>query len=223
MKQNVEKLIFFDIGGTLCGAPHMFEYISQKFSPSNRDEVVEIMGKFFNDLYSNKNEDEFITVREMLELCLKQIAIELETEDLSSKAYAYYKELYIDNSFLYEDTIEVLNKIREKGISLIALSDADSEVLIENLKVLNIRNFFDKLIISSDVKSYKPSNKIISEALNCCNIPKSKIFIVGDSKVDIDSGKKMGINTVLINRTAEERDYGSDYTIKSLRELLQII
>lgn len=221
--ENIKKIIFFDIGGTLGDGPDLFEYIAEKYDDSRTELIEKNISNVFAKLYSNKNEEEFLSVREMLELSLSKVSSQLGIQDLSDFAHQYYKEFYLYKSCLYDDVIVVLKKLREQGIKLIVFSDADSDVMIEELKILNIYDFFEKFIISSDVKSYKPSNRIVSEGLKHCDIPSSNIFIVGDSKVDILSGKKMNIRTVLINRSNKEIDYQSDYTIKSLYELLSIV
>ena len=221
--KNLNKIIFFDIGGTLGDGPDMFNYIAQKYNDSRTEIIAKSISNIFEKLYSNKNEEEFLSVRQMLEISLTKVSLELKIENLSNLAHKYYKEFYHNKSYLYDDVIETLKKLRKKGIRLIVFSDADSDVMIEELKILGIYDFFEQFIISSDLKSYKPSNRIVKEGLKYCDIAKSNIYIVGDSKVDILSGKKMNIQTVLINRSNKKIDYQSDYTISSLDELLSII
>jgi len=221
--KNLNKIIFFDIGGTLGDGPDLFNYIAQKYNDSRTELIAKSISNIFEKLYSNKNEEEFLSVTQMLEIALSRVSVELKIEDSSKFAHKYYKEFYHNKSYLYDDVIETLKELTKKGVRLIVFSDADSDVMIEELKILGIYDFFEQFIISSDVKSYKPSNKIVNEALKYCDIAKSNIYIVGDSKVDILSGKKMNIQSVLINRSNEKIDYKSDYTISSLDELLSII
>jgi putative hydrolase of the HAD superfamily len=54
------------------------------------------------------------------------------------------------------------------------------------------------------------------------NVPIEKITFVGDEKKDIECAKNAGAISVLINRTDEEKNYGQDYTIQSLTELLNL-
>lgn len=218
-----QKIIFFDIGGTLGDGPNFFKYIADKYNDSRTELIEKSLSNIFEKLYSNKNEEEFLSVRQMLELSLSKVSSLLEVQDLSKFAHQYYKEFYFNKSCLYDDVIEVLKELRKKAVRLIVFSDADSDVLIEELKILNIYDYFEQFIISSDVRSYKPSDRIVNEGLKYCDINNSNTFIVGDSKVDILSGKKMHIKSILINRSCKKNDYQSDYTINSLDELLSIV
>lgn len=223
LSQKEKKIIFFDIGGTLGDGPNFFKFIADKYDDPRTEQIEKNIRDIFEKLYSNKNEEEFLSVRQMLELTLSRVSSKLEIEDLSNFAHQYYKDFYLSKSYLYGDVIEVLKKLTDKGIRLIVFSDADSDVLIEELKILSIYDYFENFIISSDARSYKPSDKIVNEGLKHCDISNADIFIVGDSKVDILSGRKMNIQTVLINRSSKKNDYQSDYTINSLAELLLIV
>ena len=46
---------------------------------------------------------------------------------------------------------------------------------------------------------------------------------VGDEEKDIVGANRLGITSVLINRTETTADFGQTYTIQSLHELLTLI
>lgn len=221
--KDSNKIIFFDIGGTLIGAPNLFSYIAEKYEDPRKEDIARVIDENYSDMYSNRNEDEFLSVRQMLEGSLKKVALELGIEDLSDSAHDYYEELYINESYLYNDVISVLNVLKQSGIKLIVLSNSDSDILIGELKALNIHHYFNEFIISNDVKSYKPSNGIVNIALKYCDVPKENIFLVGNSDEDVLSAKKMDITSVLIKRWDKNIEVKSDYTIDSLQKLLEII
>lgn len=221
--ETSNKIIFFDIGGTLVGAPNLFSYIAGKYNNSQKDEIAKIISENYDEMYYNAKEDEFLSVKEMLEISLKKVSLKLNIEDLSNSAHDYYEELYINEAYLYDDVIRVLNILKKRGIKLIVFSNSDSDILIKELKTLNINHYFDEFIISSDVKSYKPCNDIINKALGYCTILRKDIFFVGNSDEDVLSAKKMGITSVLIKRYDKKINVHSDYNINSLDELLEII
>ncbi|MFT8313639.1 MAG: HAD family hydrolase [Clostridium sp.] len=221
--ENQDKIIFFDIGGTLVGAPNLFSYIASKYKNSQGDTIAKVISENYDQLYCNVQEDGFLSVKDMLEISLKKAALKLNIEDLSNLAHHYYEELYINQSYLYEDVIGVLNILRKRKIKLIVFSNSDSDILIKELKALNIYNYFQEFIISSDVRSYKPCDIIINKALSYCNIPNKDIIFVGNSDEDVISAKKMGITSVLIKRWDKKLNVTSDYNINSLDELLEIL
>jgi phosphoglycolate phosphatase-like HAD superfamily hydrolase len=50
---------------------------------------------------------------------------------------------------------------------------------------------------------------------------KNKVILVGDSEVDIETGKKLGVRTALMSENNQKR-YNEDYAIRSLLELLDL-
>lgn len=50
---------------------------------------------------------------------------------------------------------------------------------------------------------------------------KNEVIIVGDSEVDIETGRKLGVRTALIGKS-NQKQYNEDYSISSLRELLDL-
>lgn len=221
--ENLDKIIFFDIGGTLVGAPNLFSYIASKYESSQGDKIAKVISENYDQLYCNVQGDGFLSVKNMLEISLKKAALKLNIEDLSNLAHNYYEELYINQSYLYEDVIRVLNILRKRKMKLIVFSNSDSDILIKELQALNIYHYFQEFIISSDVKSYKPCDIIINKALSYCNIPNKDIIFVGNSDEDVISAKKMGITSVLIKRWDKKINVSSDYNINSLDELLGIL
>ncbi|MDF2502669.1 HAD family hydrolase [Clostridium sp.] len=222
--KDSNKIIFFDIGGTLVGAPNLFSYIAEKYEDSRKDDIAKVISQNYNEMYSTTNENEFLSVKQMLEMTLKKVALEFGVKDLSDSAHAYYEELYTNQCYLYDDVISVLNILKDHEIKLIVFSNSDSDVLIDELKTLNIYHYFSEFIISNDVKSYKPCNGIVNRALeHCGDIPKENIFFVGNSDEDVLSAQKMNITSVLIKRWDKNINVQSDYTIDSLQELLKIV
>ncbi|AJA47635.1 family 2 glycosyl transferase [Clostridium pasteurianum DSM 525 = ATCC 6013] len=221
--KNSNKIVFFDIGGTLVGAPNLFSYIAEKYKSLQRDRIAEVISENYDNMYYNALEEKFLSVKEMLKISLKEASLKLNIEDLSDLAQTYYEELYTNQSYLYDDVIRVLDILKKAGVKLIVLSNSDSDILIKELKALNIYDYFDAFIISSDVKSYKPSDTIINKALSYCEISKKDIIFVGNSDEDVISAKKMGITSVIIKRWNKTINISSDFTIKLLDELLEII
>jgi phosphoglycolate phosphatase-like HAD superfamily hydrolase len=48
-------------------------------------------------------------------------------------------------------------------------------------------------------------------------------YFVGDFRVEIECGKKLGIKSILVDRTNSKEQMDADYIIHDLRELLPIL
>ncbi len=223
INQHQNKLIFFDIGGTLIGSPDLFHFIASKYEKDNTEEIKALIRKKYERIYGNKNERQFLSVKEILRIILKEISEGMGLEDLSNFAHDFYKQFYSKEAYLYGDVIDSLCELKRKRVKLIVLSDSDSDILLAELKRLNIYKYFDGFVISGDIKAYKPTDKIINKALEYYNSNIKDIYMVGNSDMDILSAEKMKAKSVIINRSNKKLNYKSDYCINSLKELLNIV
>lgn len=206
------KIVFFDVWWTLMDTTNdLFIMIS-----SNE----EIQKKFKKQFFLEKsllNDNKFKTVKELLNLCEKKLKI-----NNSISMETLYFEIYLNNIYLYDWVLEVLNKLQNKWYKLIIVSDADSDILIPQLKILWIYNYFSEIIVSSDVKWYKPSDNILNEIKKYVSIG-DELYFIWDSIVDIQTWKKIWAKSILINLNNELKNYSQDYTISHIKELLKIL
>ena len=223
INQHQNKLIFFDIGGTLIGSPDLFHFIASKYKKDNTEAIKALIRKKYESIYGNKNERQFLSVKEILRLILKEISEGMGFEDLSIFAHDYYEQFYSKEAYLYGDVIDSLCELKRRGVKLIVLSDSDSDILLAELKRLNIYKYFDAFVISGDIKAYKPGDKIINKALEYYHSDIKDMYMVGNSDMDILSAEKMKAKSVIINRSNKKLNYKSDYNINSLKELLNIV
>jgi putative hydrolase of the HAD superfamily len=127
-----------------------------------------------------------------------------------------------DNAELYHDSIEFVNRAK-KNYKVCLVSDADFEMVENQVKRFNFDNFF----ISEKSQSYKgePNNKIFKEVINHYNVSPNQIIHIGDSSSDIIGANRAGINTCWINRHNYKKrfDIKPDHEVKSLMELYPIL
>ncbi|MDD3223562.1 MAG: HAD family hydrolase [Clostridium sp.] len=223
MIKKYKKLVFFDIGGTLIGSPQLFEYIAKKYKYPNKDEIIELIEVKFQELYGNKKEEKFLNVKEIIKRTLKYVSLKTGVEDLSSFAESYYEDFYLNNSYIYDDVISTLNTLKKRGVKIVVLSDSDSDVMYKELRKFKIYDYFDGFVISGDVKSYKPSNKIINEAKKYIDDGMEDVYMVGNADVDILSADKIGAKSVYVKRNNKCIDYKPCYEVSEISELLNII
>lgn len=212
--------VIFDMGGTLIGSPDIFKEVAKLMDPQRVDTVSAFIKKEFVRI--KDDESDFKTVQEMLSIVLKKAAKRFEAKDQSMNAGNVYEDVYAHRASLYPDTIETLEKLKKMGIKMILATDADADVLDKELDSLVLNQYFEHVIVSSEVYGYKPSIRFINELFRFCDDPKLEILFVGDLKVDIETAKRMGVKSVLLRR--DGRFFGTpDYKIKSLRELFDIL
>ena len=123
---------------------------------------------------------------------------------------------------VYPD-VDVIKKLKAKGIKLAAVSNASQDNTELVLRAFGLLNYFD-VVLGKDysyLDGVKPNPYLIEKAMNILRTKREETVLVGDSELDVKAGKNAGIRVVQIVR--EKRVEGADYYITSLNELLDLI
>ena len=171
---------------------------------------------------------------------LDQAAARLEpfktTQEIFAESYRiFFKTIHLDydpfsaaetlvkahrlNHF-YEDAKPFLRSIG-KHYKLCLSSDCDTRMLdgLENLYR------FEKVFVSEELRAYKAHPKFFDQVLEYYQLKPQNILHIGDSRADILTPAKMGIQTCWLNRTGItwKHDPKPDYEVRSLLDILPIL
>ena len=118
----------------------------------------------------------------------------------------------------YPETKDVLHDLMENYLVFIG-SNTDNDVLECVMQNNNIA--VHKVYTSENLKCYKPSGHFFRQILDDSALSANEVLFVGDSVTDDIMGPKaIGIKTVWIDRDGGGCDFGQDYTITNLNELI---
>jgi putative hydrolase of the HAD superfamily len=162
--------------------------------------------------------------REAWTLGLKRIGI--EDEKLGMELAERFPEERKKHPFIYEETFEVLDKLKEH-YKLILLTNGSPS--LQNLKLEitpEITPYFSQIIISGAFGRGKPDPSIFEHVLTKCEVSAVEAIMVGDNLMtDILGASRVGIPSVLINRENMEprEEVKPTYEIKNLRDLFPLI
>lgn len=225
--------IVFDIGQTLAYYPFplnwsalyrpAFEGIASKFNLQISETEYEHIGATLAKYNTRINPRETEVSSDVIfgEI-IKETSIPAELlDDIKNEFYLFFRRDVV----LYDEVKDTLKALKARGIPTGTLSDVaygmDNKYALEDIS--EVIGYIDFPYTSNDVGYRKPSSKgllLLSEKMN---IPVDKTAFVGDEKKDIECAKNAGAIAVLINRDNEEKDYGQDYTISRLDELLSML
>ncbi|MGQ4833427.1 MAG: HAD family hydrolase [Candidatus Asgardarchaeia archaeon] len=178
---------------------------------------------------------EIHAIRWIAECCFK-LGIKINHEVLKMIQSRAHKFI-IESTELFPDVLPTLEEIRKMNIVMGIVSNIADDLLARVLlKQFNLLPYFKIIVTSADVNMRKPNPDIFIYALSRLKVHPERAIFVGDSlKDDIWGAKRAGMITIHINRGIPEdifhngkiyEGYTSvnpDYTINSLRELLEII
>jgi len=150
----------------------------------------------------------------------------INNEELGRELAEYFPTMRKESPFVYEETYEVLDQLKEKYTLLLMTNGSPS---LQNTKLEitpEIAPYFDHILISGSFGKGKPDPSIFEHALEIVGLSADEVLMVGDNLMtDILGSSKVGMQSVWINR--EEKPVSEEvkptYTIENLRELLTLL
>ena len=224
------KAVLFDLDDTIVDSRTAeykaicnFKKLFSNFDDIEDNEFAQIWSKITIELYDKyyKGIINFETLRiERIKKLFSNFKIKIEDYDAKEKLKIYL-ELYEKNWTLFSDTIDVLEKLKNK-YKLAVVTNGDGIQQRKKIEKTGITKYFAEIIISSEVGFAKPDEKIFQIACKKLKVEPEECIMIGD-KLDVDVAGciKLGIKAVWINRKNENIDY--KYKITQLKELLEKI
>ena len=152
-------------------------------------------------------------------------------DDFDVNSYNEEKKKYFKGlSYDYEEILmphvrELLSKLNEFNDRMSVVSSASKKEIQEMVDTLHLNKFFDYLITGNDFSKSKPDPAIYLYARQLySNYPTEDIFVVEDSTVGIEAGKRAGLKVIAL----KDHRYGmnqekADYLIEDLMEIIDIV
>jgi len=123
---------------------------------------------------------------------------------LAESCCKFLRVLSLDQLQLFPDSVPVLKLMKNSGYPLAIVSDAQKAFCIDEIKALGIAQFFDHFVISTYFGFAKPDLRLFAIACGLLRIKPGETAYIGDNPVkDVKGPKKIGIHSILINRSGE--------------------
>ncbi len=224
------KAISFDAGGTLL-YPHpsvgiIYAEVMEKHGMNLTPDVIEKAFVVEFALAQNQQQPgsmqrdskewwRILIVRLFIRLNERPADIDRLFEDLWNTFAdpAYWK--------LFPDARETLIQLRRRGYQLALLSNWDERLRIL-LDGLGITEYFDAIIISSEVECEKPDRAIFQHLERRLGVAGHEILHVGDSAVhDIHGAREAGWQSLLVSYSASSNH--ASRQISTLKEVMHFL
>lgn len=183
------KGVVFDLDGTLLNTLGTYTHIMNELLKENNFPVhsEETYGSFIGNGAKN-----FIT---------KSLPAEARNEAFIEKLlhefHTQYEVTYNQHSKVYNGIMEVLLALQNEGIQLTLLSNK-----LHHLTQKCAIHFFPdiqfKYVIGQSVKHKKPDPSGVIELSKRLEIPLENLVFVGDTEVDINTAKNVGVNSIAV-------------------------
>lgn len=132
-------------------------------------------------------------------LCNQGIFAEIpEYQEYEDFVISKFKEIAVKFPF----AIPALNEIRAMGLKIGLITNSESHVQHEKLRMLELTNMFDYVIISGDTPYRKPQKEIFLMMADYFGIETSEMMYIGDHpKFDVDGSRNAGCIPVWVKTT----------------------
>ncbi len=161
-------------------------------------------------------------------LCLRALpdSRKSEAETLHGLFRAYYDIHYLENTKLYPGIKSTIEQLSVKGVEIAVATNKPQDTAIKVLKNLLPDINFYKILGGCDDRPKKPDPTIIREILS--GLPTdNKVFMIGDSNVDIQTAKNAGLISIGclwgFRSRAELETEGADFIAESADDILNFI
>lgn len=190
----MKRLIVYDLDGTLVdtlqditnAANHMLSRMQAQ--PLSPDQVRVFVGRGMSQLIKD---------------CLKTDDPERLTEGM--RIYrAYYHEHLMDHSRLYPGALEVLEYFQARTQAVI--SNKPNPYSTDLLKALGIAKYFLEIIGGDAPYPRKPDPSSLRVLMGRSGATANETMIIGDSPIDIETGRRAGVLTASLAHGLTRRD-----------------
>jgi len=102
---------------------------------------------------------------------------------------------------LFDDSLPVLEEMKEKGYPLAVVSDAQKVFCMQEGDMLGITPFFNNIIMSTHLGFRKPDPRIFTIACTLLATPPAEVVYIGnDLKTDVKGAQGVGMKAILLDR-----------------------
>ncbi|MDP4132841.1 MAG: HAD family hydrolase [Bacillota bacterium] len=152
------------------------------------------------------------------------------TKEQFNEVYSYYVKIYDENPLYltapYVNILEILRVLKKEGCKVGILSNKPHAATLSIAEKLIGKNLFDLCIGARDNYPLKPDPTVALEMVKELGADKEKSFFVGDTYVDIATGKAAGLYSIGVlwgfRDEKELLEAGADIIISDAREIVKI-
>ncbi|MBN1860677.1 MAG: HAD family hydrolase [Candidatus Thermoplasmatota archaeon] len=128
----------------------------------------------------------------------------LERLGLNPKVASFCNITYgnhLDYIYIYPDTTNTLQQLSSYKKAIITNTPADCARQI--LNKFHIRQYFQEIVTSDDVKKAKPDPEIVFTACKRMGVDAQTVLLVGDTESDVKAGRAAGCTVIGLNIPAD--------------------
>ncbi|WP_135557276.1 HAD family hydrolase [Paenibacillus cymbidii] len=228
--EPVSKAVIFDLGGTLINYEGIPSYWGDHYRPAFELAAARLQRAVSEDQFERE-----IETLKTYNARLYPREIEYQPRDIFGAVYREWglPEQLLDeaidaffvyfrrNVTIYPDTRNVLAALKQRGYPIGVLTDVPTGMPTELAKrdAAAILDRIDCFLASNECGFRKPHPRGLELLAAQFGVAVSETIFVGDEHKDIQTAKRAGARSVLIDRGGRSAGFGEDHRIAGLAEL----
>ncbi|OGI65664.1 hypothetical protein A3H53_02040 [Candidatus Nomurabacteria bacterium RIFCSPLOWO2_02_FULL_40_10] len=127
---------------------------------------------------------------------------------------------------LFPNTCKTLHKLKKKGYRLGAITSRSKITSKQTLKDAGVFDLFDIILSAEDTKDLKPHPEPLLKALRYMKEAPERAVMIGDSHLDIETGKNAGTKTIRATYGFHKDNLHNpepDFFIDDISDLLKLL
>lgn len=159
------------------------------------------------------------------EVWRRALAVVGETDAATAaEAFALHSELERAEFRLYDESLDVIEELKGRGIRTALITNGPSALQRGKLRETGIEDAFDAVVVSGEHGVHKPDAAIFAMALAELGVAAGETLHVGDNQTaDVAGALGAGLTAVWIDRTGAERVCEPHAVVRDLTELLELV
>ena len=204
--------LILDHNGVVCNGNDFYKVRSQRLAKVLNVKWTEEFMAYWKKLY--------------IEASLGKISLDEYYDSISTALNVRLNGDEDDKFVSMEEIIPEIKKTlrslrRNPDVKIALLSNYVDTWVYNFLDSCNLRKYFHAVIVSSAIKIRKPDAEAYKIAASEIDVPLSRCIYVGDSVIDLEACKKIGIRPVFI--PGEETDSKGFEKIENVGDLVRLI
>ena len=115
-------------------------------------------------------------------------------------------EVMSAHTYFYEDTLSILEKLREHDIKIAIVSSKMRYRIVESFEVQLGVHPYDVIVGMEDVTVPKPDPQGIIKAMELLGVTKDEVLYVGDSYIDAESALNAGVDFAAVTTGPTDKE-----------------
>ena len=205
------KTLIIDYNGPIIDANNFFEDRSRRIAKIFRAKWTKVFQNKWENLYIDLSAGK-ISIAEYYKKIAKSLNKKIKGDE--DKKFIQYEKLSDKNVLIY---LETLKKNFNSKLKIGLISNYVEHWVIAVLEKHNLKQYFDKIIVSDKIKMRKPDIKIYKLAAKMINAKTQNCVYVGDTLDDLEGASAVGMEAVFIR--GEDKSSHGYPIIKNLGEV----